>query len=326
MKLLRLQGPTNCYVSVTWILAVLILLPALLTRPCAAQIDSGIITGIVTDPSRNVVTNAQVEVLEEQTHAKHSVVTNGSGEYTVPYLKAGTYSVTVTAPGFPVFVLSGVTVISDNTARADIPLKLSTVSAQVEVRATAEQLQVETTSVENAVGLHVIESVPNINQNPLYYASLLEGVVGRSEMSDSTTPQSFGIGYDGRRTLSALSVDGGSSFSAGIQLDGLSVTSGAWNEAAVLPNTDSLQEVRAVTSNFSAEYGRGMGAIKMATKSGSNQFHGSAYDRLRNEAFNANTFSNNANSIARGRFRGERFRRHHRRPGPQEQALLLYQL
>ena len=71
-------------------------------------------------------------------------------------------------------------------------------------------------------------------------------------------------------------MDGGAAFSSAIQLDGLSVTSGAWNEAAVLPNTDSLQEVRVVNSNFTAEFGRGMGAIKMATKSGTNQFHGSA--------------------------------------------------
>src|SRR5581483_12266788 len=106
------------------------------------------------------------------------------------------------------------------------------------VTATADQLQTDTT-VENAVNGRVIESGANINQNPLYYATLLDGVVGRTEMSDSTSPQSFGIGYDGRRWLSAINVDGGAAFSSSVQLDGLSVTSGAWNEAAVLPNTDS---------------------------------------------------------------------------------------
>ncbi len=98
-------------------------------------------------------------------------------------------------------------------------------------------------------------------------------------------------------------MDGATAFGAAIQLDGLSVTSGAWNEAAVLPNSDSLQEVRVITNNFTAEFGRGMGVIQMATKSGTNRFHGSAYDRVRNEDFNANSFASNANGIARAPFR-----------------------
>jgi hypothetical protein len=269
----------------------------------AAQINSGVITGTVTDPQNAVVPNAKVEIVEVDTKFSYSATTNGSGEFTAPYLKAGSYTVTVTAAGFPAFRVTGVNVVAGSTVRTNVPLQLSKVTAQVEVTATADQLQTDTTTVENAVGSRVIESVANINQNPLYYAALLDGVVGRSEMSDSTAPQSFGIGYDGRRWLSALNVDGAASFSSAIQLDGLSVTSGAWNEAAVLPNTDSLQEVRVVNSNFTAEFGRGMGAVKMATKSGTNQFHGSLYDRIRNEAFNANTFSNNAKSIARAPFR-----------------------
>uniref|UniRef100_Q027I8 Cna B domain protein n=1 Tax=Solibacter usitatus (strain Ellin6076) TaxID=234267 RepID=Q027I8_SOLUE len=278
-------------------------LAALLTHDAAAQINSGVITGTVTDPQKMVVPNAKVEVVEDETRFSNSVTTNASGEFTVPYLQAGSYTVTVTATGFPVFRVTGVNVTAGTTVRTDVPLRLSQVSTQVEVSATAEQLQTESTTVENAVGQKVIDSVANINQNPLYYASLLEGVVGRSEMSDSTAPQSFGIGFDGRRWLSAVNVDGASSFSSAIQLDGLSVTSGAWNEAAVLPNTDSLQEVRVVNSNFTAEFGRGMGAIKMATKSGTNQFHGGVYDRVRNEVFNANTFTNNAKAISRAAFR-----------------------
>jgi hypothetical protein len=221
----------------------------------------------------------------------------------VPYLKAGAYTVTVTAPGFPVFKVTGVNVVPESTVRTDVALQLSTVATQVSVIAAADQLQSDSTTVESAVGADVIGSVPNANQNPLYYASLLAGVVGRAELSDTTAFQSFGIGYDGRRWQSALNVGGASAFSASIQLDGLSVTSGAWNEAAVLPNVDSLQEVRVVSNNFTADQSRGMGAIKMSTKSGTNHWNGSLHDTLRNESFNANTFSNNANSIARAKFR-----------------------
>ncbi len=289
------------------IVSAVLALFMLLALNVTAQINSGLITGVVTDPQKAVVPNAKVMVVEDATRYSYSAVTNGNGEYTVPYLKAGSYSVTITAIGFPPFRLNGINVVTEGTARADVQLRLAATSAEITVTATADQLQSETTTVESAVDAHVIESVPNITQNPLYYASLLEGVVGRMELSDSTTPQSFGIGYDGRRTQSAINVGGATAFGASIQLDGLSVTSGAWNEAAVLPNTDSLQEVRVVTSNFTAEFGRGMGAIKMATKSGTNQYHGSAYYRVRNEDFNANSFANNANSIARAQFRANDF-------------------
>jgi hypothetical protein len=83
--------------------------------------------------------------------------------------------------------------------RTDVPLRLSTISTQVQVTATADQLQSDSTTVEGTVGTQTMDSIPNVTQNPLYYATLLEGVVGRSEMSDSTSPQSFGLGYDGRR-------------------------------------------------------------------------------------------------------------------------------
>ncbi len=282
-------------------------LATFLATNAPAQINSGIITGIVTDPQKAVVPNAKVVVVDDSTKFSNTATTNGSGEFTVPYLKAGIYTVTVTAARFPVFHVTGVNVVTGNTARIDVPLQLSTVSTQVEVSATADQLQSDTTTVEGAVGEKMIELIPNITQNPLYYATLLEGVVGRAEMGDTTSPQSFGIGYDGRRFQSALNVDGAGAFSTAVQLDGLSVTSGAWNEASVLPNTDSLSEVRVVSSNYTAEFGRGMGVVKMATKSGNNQWHGSAYDRLRNEAFNANSFSNNAQGIARAPFRQNDF-------------------
>src|SRR5579863_8550258 len=274
------------------ILVAMCALAAFVPKIAPAQINSGVITGVVTDPQRAVVPKAKVEVVQDETRVSHVTATNGDGEFTIPYLEAGAYTVTITAPGFPVFRVTKVHVFN-STERTDVQLQLSKTSTQVEVTATADQLQSDSTTVEGAVSTQVMDSIPNITQNPLYYASLLSGVVGRTELSESMTPQSFGIGYDGRRNQSAVNVDGATAFGAAIQLDGLSVTSGAWNEAAVLPNSDSLQEVRAVTNNYTAEFGRGMGAIQMATKSGTNQFHGSAYYRNRNEDFNANTFYNN---------------------------------
>ena len=121
-------------------------------------------------------------------------------------------------------------------------------------------------------------------------------------MSDSTAPQSFGIGYDGRRWLSAMNVDGGAAFSTGIQLDGQSVTSGAWNEAAVLPNTDSLSEVRG-----KQHLHRGIRRRHRRDQDGHQKRRQSvSRERIRSrpqQAFNANTFSNNTKSLARAAFR-----------------------
>src|ERR1700722_10531522 len=139
-----------------------------------SQINSGVIIGVVTDPQRAVVPKAKVEIVQDETKVSHSAVTNGNGEFTVPYLEAGTYTVIVTAGGFPVFRVTQVHVFN-STERTDVQLQLSKTSTQVEVTATADQLQSDSTTVEGAVGTEIMDSIPNITQNPLYYASLLSG-------------------------------------------------------------------------------------------------------------------------------------------------------
>src|SRR6185369_8048506 len=106
---------------------------------------------------------------------------------------------------------------------------------------------------------------------------------------------------------SAIGINGGRAFTNDIQLDGLPVMGGGYNEAAVIPNTEGLQEVRVISNNFSAEYGHGQGVISMSTKSGTNQYHGQGAWDLRNEALNANTNSNNANGIRRSPFKVNEF-------------------
>jgi trimeric autotransporter adhesin len=130
-----------------------------------------------------------------------------------------------------------------------------------------------------------------------YYAMLQAGVQPRNATADTTGINSFGIGINGRRQWSAFGINGGRIFTNDIQLDGITVMGGGYNEAAVVPNTEGLQEVRVISNNFSAEYGRGQGVISMSTKSGTNRYHGSATYRLRNEALNANSNSNNANNL-----------------------------
>jgi len=265
-----------------------VLLPAAIF----AQIRSATISGKVSDPTNAAVPNAAVTVIAKDTNVETPTVTNRVGEFTVPYLAAGEYSIRVASPGFVTAQVSHVIVGTADTVTADIKLELGQVAQAVEVEGLATTLQTESATKQSSVDQRVIEAIPNINQNPFQYAAMQPGVTSRAALNDSQTPASFGVGVAARRAFSAISIGGGLPFNNDIQLDGVSIQGAGWNEATVLPNPDSIQEVRTMVNNYSAEYGRGQGVISVVGKSGTNSFHGSVFDRPRNEALNANSFAN----------------------------------
>jgi hypothetical protein len=282
----------------------------LLALPMAAQIRSGTITGNITDTSGSSVPDASVIVLNQGTNSSLEVKSGVTGEYNVPYLPAGKYSVTVRKDGFQPYRKTDISISSAQTVRVDAMLTAGRVETAIEVRADAVQLQTENSTVQSGVDSTVIENIPNIQQNPLIYATLQAGVTPRAQMLDTTSPDSFGIGFGSRMRFSAFNINGGAAFTNDIQLDGLSVQGSAWNEAAVLPNPDALQEVKVIANNYSAEYGRGQGVVSMVTKSGTNELHGGVNYMLRNEALNANSFGNNAQGVPRGPFKVNQFGGH----------------
>jgi trimeric autotransporter adhesin len=260
-----------------------------------AQIRSGTIVGKIVDPSGAAAPEVQITVREINTNATFTFTTPESGEYVAPYLQFGTYEVTARKPGFKTSTRGGIQLTTAQTARVDITLEVGAVESSVTIEASAVELQSESSRVTNAVSEQVIKSIPNINNNPLNYAVLQQGVVARAAMNDTQSAQSFGIGTEGRRTFSNFQINGGQAFGNDVQLDGVSIQASAWNEVAVMPNTEGVQEVKTTINNMSAEYGRSQGTVIITTKSGTNTFHGSAQFRLRNEALNANRFENNAN-------------------------------
>jgi len=272
-----------------------------------AQIKSGTITGLVTDKSGAVIPGAQVSVVNEETQVGQKVASDHAGEYVVPYLAAGRYAVTIEQQGFSAFQQTGIVLGTGQQARVDAQLQVGGVGTTVQVQSEALTLQTESTSVQGRVDSNVIESVPDLNHNPFYFATLEAGIVARNEMASTTNPYSFGVGIYSRDRLSAFSVNGAEAFSTDITVDGVSVMGATMNEALVMPNRDGIQEVRTITSTFSAEYGRGQGAVAITTKSGTNQFHGTLFDQLRNEDLNANTFSNDTLGIAKPPFKVDYF-------------------
>jgi hypothetical protein len=257
------------------------------------QVRSGTIVGTVTDSSGAAVPDATVIIRDTGRNIPYETRTNETGAYTMPYLPFGQYTVEVKKAGFQTANVKGIEVATATVVRADVTLQVGTVETAVTVEASAATLQTDTATVQNAIGETVIKSIPNIQNNPLFYVLLQPQVQTHSRFSDSTSTYGFGIGAEGRRSFSAFSVNGGDTFSNDIQVDGVSVLGHGWNEATVLPNPEGIQEVRLQANNYSAEYGRGQSVVQMITKSGTNDLHASAFYRIRNDALNANTFYRN---------------------------------
>ena len=150
------------------------------------------------------------------------------------------------------------------------------------------------------MGAHIIMNIPNINDNPMYYATLQSGVVPNSQMYNN---EALGVGYSDRQSMSGININGGQVGNNDVTVDGLSVQGAGWHEATQLPNRDALQEVSVVTNTLPADLGGGLGVIQMTTKSGTNSFHGDLAYKMRNEAFNANGTSNNVQGFPKGKYR-----------------------
>src|SRR5262245_49929932 len=282
--------------------ALLALLIALATSssPLFAQVKSSAITGTVTDTTGAVLPGVSVKVTETGTGTVNTTQTNEVGKYNVPYLPIGKYTVEVTLDGFQTYRKTNIDLAGGTTLRTDVSLEIGSAASAVEVVAEALVIQTENAVVATAVNALQIQSLPNINGNSLYFATLDSGVVATPNAQNSTT---VGVGYADRRNMSGLRINGGEIGSNDVQLDGNSVQGAAWRETAVIPNPDALSEVRVITNNFTAETGLAQGVVQQTTKGGTNSLHGGANFLLRNEAFNANSFGNNLQSIARPKYR-----------------------
>ena len=287
----------------------LLTLSLILSMISLAQIKSGVITGTVVDPSGAVIPGATVTVINQETNISLTAITDETGNFTVPYLAPGTYTVNIEKPGlgFSKYSQTNISVSTAQTIKIEVKLQTGVTTETVTVTASAAALQTSNATVQSSINERAVDALPNITHNPFSYAALQAGVVPRGAFGNTQNTTSFGIGIDGRRQASAVGINGGAAFSNDVILDGVSIQGSAWNETAVLPNQDALQEVKTITNNYSAEYGRAQGVVLFTTKSGSNDYHGSGFYRIRNEAFNANSFSNNAKGIARGPFKSNTF-------------------
>ncbi len=250
-----------------------------------AQSDNSSISGIVKDPTGAVVTGAKVTVKNEGTAFERQTTTNDSGFFTITNIQPGFYEVKVEATGFKAFVKTR------NKLEAAIPMQVNAdltvgqISESVTVEASAAQLNTESATVGKTVEQAQIQNLALNGRNPLFLAVLKPGVRRGSPMN------SFSYGLDS----GGLTINGGRSQDSLITFDGaVGIRTRANGTSIGTADLDTVQEVQILTANYSAEYGRSSaGQIRMVTKSGTKQFHGTAYEYFRNNALDANSWNRN---------------------------------
>lgn len=250
----------------------------------SAQTTTGRISGTITDASGAVIPGASVAVTNAATNSVRTATTDDNGFYTVTNLPVGTYSVVVEQKGFKKIVQEDIALTADARLTVDLSLQLGEVSEKIEITTTPGET-VNTTSGEVA---RVIDSqqVQNLALNGRNYIQLLTLIPGVAQTTDDQLELSTSLATNtqsingNRGQMTNMTVDGGTNLQSG-------------SNASQINNVgiDFIQEVKIQTANFSAEYGRNSGAqVNVVTKGGSNDFHGSAFEFLRNNILDARNF------------------------------------
>src|SRR5215470_3735676 len=261
----------------------------------AAQTFRGTILGTVTDASGAVVTGAKVTVHNTGTGLERTTTTSADGSYSIPELPIGAYNVTITQSGFQTFVANAVTVDVATERRVDAELKTGEVSTRVEV--SADQLPiVDTTSAElgGTLTSDTIETLPINGRDYTKLIYLNPGVAGSpDQISDS--PGSYGtFSMNGSRGRSNNFLLDGTDMNDGYRNDPAINEAGVFGDPATILPIDAVAELR-VLSNYEAEYGRNSGAVvNIVTKSGTNNWHGSALEYWRDGSLGARNYFNSA--------------------------------
>lgn len=273
-----------------------------LARRAAAQTAStGALNGTVYDPSRGVVPGANVTVTNESTGAVRTVVAGTDGTYMAPLLPPGSYRVTVSHSGFKMAEYANIRVSVAETATLNVHLEVGELSQAVTVQGEASQLQTTSAALGTVVNQRMVETLPLVTRNYTQILGLMPGV-------SSGVTDARGLGRGGSSlTVGAntYSVAGGATNDNNFQMNGTQVNdlmgAGNLSGGVPVPNPDSIQEFKVQTGQYSAAYGRNAGAnVDVVTKSGSNQYHGNAWEFLRNTDLNANDFFLNAAKQKRG--------------------------
>lgn len=257
------------------------------------------VRGTVTDVSGGAIAGAKVIVLEADRNVPHPVNTDDAGRYVVTALPPGNYTLTVEAKGFRKFVQSNFPLSVQQQATIDIQLQLGDLATAVEVTGTAPLINTTISNLGQVVENKYIISLPNIGRNSMSLTYLTPGVVGSGGRANSDNNTNF-VANGSRNSTSDVLIDG-------VTVTTVEQNSGI-TDLKFSPSVDVVQEFKMQTNFFAAEYGQTGGAVvNMVTKSGTNDFHGTAYYFLRHSDLNSNAWFSNRSGRARPFYRRDQF-------------------
>lgn len=263
------------------------LLPVLLlagaTGSAMGQVTTADILGTVTDSTGAVLPNASITIVNLGTHDTRKATSNGSGEYLVPLLPVGHYSVTVKSSGFKTTTIPDLSVEAGDRARSDAHLQIGGESETVTVEASTPLLQADNATVSSTVTAKAVQDLPLNGRN---FVQLVQLVPGANEGPGNGLTS--GGRPDDRRVSASFSVNGQDDTLNNYIIDGSDDNERVIGTIGVRPNVEGIQEITVETNSYSAEAGRTAGGVvNIITKSGTNSLHGSAYEFFRNDLFDA---------------------------------------
>jgi hypothetical protein len=274
---------------------------AAFASPLQAQTFYGSVAGTVTDANGATVPNAAVTLTNLGTSERRTAETDSNGNYQFVNLVPGRYRLEIEKGGFKRHTRGEIVVEVQSALRLDTVLQVGEVTQVVEIMAQTPLLQPDNTSLGQVVDSRKVQEMPLNGRNVLNLVSLVPGVVPQGQsMQNPTGTNIFAWGN--------YQIGGGAANQSATFIDGASINVSYVNLTSLIPTQDAIQEFRVQTNNLSSEFGRFTGGvINLTSKSGSNSFHGSAYEFLRNKVLNANTFFNNRSKIERPAFTQNQF-------------------
>ncbi|MFN0106887.1 MAG: carboxypeptidase regulatory-like domain-containing protein, partial [Bryobacteraceae bacterium] len=254
---------------------------AIATAPfCFAQV-TGSISGFVRDPSGAAVVGAAVTARSTEQQLTRNTVTDSTGFFNILALPSGTFDVTTAVTGFERQVQNGVRLSLAENLRLDFTLKVGSVQSEVTVNSTATLVNTTSQTLSGLVDDRRVQDLPLNGRNVMSLARILPGVL------NVNAPQEMG----NTRAGPNMSVNGGRSADNNFTFNGANFTHFGQTTGLNFPPPDAVQEIRIQTHNFTSEYGNNSGSqVSITSKAGTNQFHGSAWEFLRNDKLNARSF------------------------------------
>ncbi|HEV2246721.1 MAG TPA: TonB-dependent receptor [Terriglobia bacterium] len=267
---------------------------AWLTPSFLSAQSTALLTGTVVDPSGAAIPGAQVVCRNTETGLNDTTTTNADGLFRFPDLSIGSYELTVTDAGFSELVRKGITLFTGHSVDLKLALAVGTTRQEIQVTSAAPVVQPTSSVVQTTIASRDMRELPLNGRNPLELVTLTPGTKLTSTGTEGDQQENQGVTSNGLRSVDNNYV-----------MDGVNYKNAEFSNAAVLPNPDALQEFTMKSSNFGATYSGPGATMLLSTRSGTNEFHGEAFEFLRNDALDSrNYFATSTSPFKRNQFGG----------------------